>query len=68
MQLLLNDGVDVNSCDEEFGNSILILACINGQDSIAQLLLKHGADVNLCTKKGASPLYLACKNGHFNTA
>nr|XP_022295159.1 uncharacterized protein LOC111105268 isoform X2 [Crassostrea virginica] len=68
VQLLLDDGVDVNSCDEKTGNSPLILACTNGHDRIVQHLVNKGADVNLCTKTGASPLYVACQDGHDSTA
>lgn len=32
-----------------------------------QLLLKYGADIDLCPNNGASPLIIACQNGHGST-
>ncbi|XP_065924639.1 uncharacterized protein [Magallana gigas] len=37
------------------------------RDITVQLLLSNGADINLCKEGGASPLYIACKNGHDST-
>ncbi|XP_065941837.1 serine/threonine-protein phosphatase 6 regulatory ankyrin repeat subunit B-like [Magallana gigas] len=31
-----------------------------------EVLLSHGADINLCMENGASPLYIACQEGHNN--
>ena len=38
------------------------------RDKTVKLLIQKGADVNLCKKNGASPLYIACQNGHESTA
>ncbi|XP_065925741.1 ankyrin repeat domain-containing protein 50-like [Magallana gigas] len=37
------------------------------RDKTVQLLLNKGADINLCESAGASPLYIACQNGHNTT-
>nr|XP_034330634.1 uncharacterized protein LOC105344498 isoform X7 [Crassostrea gigas] len=37
------------------------------RDKTVQLLLSNGADINLCNKNGATPLYIACQNGHNST-
>nr|XP_034330481.1 uncharacterized protein LOC105323896 [Crassostrea gigas] len=37
------------------------------RDKTVQLLLSNGADINLCNKNGATPLYIACQNGHDST-
>ncbi|XP_078311118.1 uncharacterized protein LOC144617578 isoform X2 [Crassostrea virginica] len=37
------------------------------RDETVKLLIQKGADVNLCRKNGASPLFIACQNGHEST-
>ena len=66
MQILLNNGADVNLCNEK-GFSSLFAICLNGHESIVQLLLNNGTDVNLCDEKGFSPLYVVCEKGHDST-
>ncbi|XP_062579236.1 uncharacterized protein LOC134241175 [Saccostrea cucullata] len=66
LQLLLNNGADINLCKND-GASPLYIACQNGHDSTVQPLLNKGADINLCEKNGVSPLYIACQNGHDST-
>lgn len=34
------------------------------RNGTVELLLRNGADINLCKENGASPLYLACQEGH----
>ncbi|XP_062579112.1 serine/threonine-protein phosphatase 6 regulatory ankyrin repeat subunit B-like [Saccostrea cucullata] len=46
VQLLLNNGADINLCDNE-GASPLYIACFKGHDRTVQLLLNNGADINL---------------------
>ena len=53
MQLLLNNGVDVNICNEK-GYNPHSVACRKGHESIVQLLQNNGADVNVCAEKGFS--------------
>ena len=43
-QLLLNNGADVNSCDNN-GVSPLYNSCYNGHEGTAQLLLINGSNV-----------------------
>lgn len=31
------------------------------------MLLRNRADINICNEKGASPLFIACQNGHQRT-
>nr|XP_022301168.1 uncharacterized protein LOC111109381 [Crassostrea virginica] len=57
VQLLLNNGAEVNLCNEK-GCSPLYSACFKGHESIVQLLLNNGAEVNLFTENGS------CFKGH----
>ena len=63
MQILLNNGADVNLCNEN-GFSSLRIACENEHESIVNFLLNNCANVNSCDEKGFSPLYVACHDGH----
>ena len=58
VQLLLNNGAEVNLYSEE-RFSLLFSACLIGHESVVQLLLSNGAEVNLRNEKGFSPLDLA---------
>ena len=42
---MLDANVDVNSRDDN-GNTLMLVACQQGNKSIAKLLLRRGADVN----------------------
>ncbi|OQV24757.1 Ankyrin repeat domain-containing protein 17 [Hypsibius exemplaris] len=44
----------------------LTIAAEKGHAKFCQLLIDNGAQVNLRNKKGCSPLWLACQNGHFD--
>lgn len=50
---MLDQGVSVNSKDE-FGNTILSIACQNGLKRMAKLALRHGANIN--SKNVSGPL------------
>ena len=67
MQILLNNGANVNLSDEN-GFSPLYAACHDGHDTTVQLLLNNGADLNLCYNEGCNPLYVANLNGHTSIA
>ena len=66
IQILLRDNNEVNSFENN-GDSLLLLACEYGYDSIVDLLLRHGAEVNLLNKFRECPLARACENGHDKT-
>lgn len=63
VQVLLNNGADVNLCMEN-GASPLYVACQEGHDAVVDILLSKGANINLCMEDGASPLIVASRNGH----
>ena len=55
VQLLLNNGADVNLCEQR-GGSPLYIACYFGHTNTMKLLLNNGANEDLCTMKGDNPL------------
>lgn len=57
VERLLDDGAD--SSDP----SLLIRACLNGDEEIVRLLLLFGADANAADHNGYTPLYAATKTG-----
>jgi len=44
----------------EYGNSLLHLACANGCYNLAEILLENGANVNLLNQRGEGCLHFAC--------
>lgn len=58
----LQNGADANTQDEN-DRSLLLLATINGQLSLAKLLIEHGADVNLQDAIYDSPFLFAGASG-----
>ncbi|WP_264719707.1 ankyrin repeat domain-containing protein [Wolbachia endosymbiont (group B) of Eucosma cana] len=59
LQLLLNEGADINATNTEYFNTSLHIAAINGKLEIAQFLIDSGANINATNYKGFTPLYLA---------
>lgn len=55
VQLLLNNGADINLCNI-YGLTHLCIARQKGHDNNVQLLLKNIADTTLCLNDGGSPL------------
>lgn len=51
-------GVDPDSIDN-FGNSLLLIACQNNRKNIIRLCLKHGGDINRRNIQGFSGLHYA---------
>jgi len=64
VDLLLEQGADINKADEESGRTPLHRAIIGEEPEIAAGLIERGADVNLRTKAGASALMFAVAIGH----
>lgn len=56
MELLLSRGIPVNVRDE-FGSTLLITACQNGNKRVAKLVLRRGGDINARNFKGNTPLH-----------
>ena len=42
---------------DEFGNSLLCVACQNGLKRIVKVVLRRGADLNFQNKRGNTPLH-----------
>ncbi len=59
LQLLLNEGADINATSTEYLNTSLHIAAINGKLEIAQLLIDSADNINATNYKGFTPLYLA---------
>lgn len=56
IERLLNKGVPVDIRDQ-FGNTLLITACQNGNKRVAKAALRRGADINARNFKGNTPLH-----------
>lgn len=56
IESLLDKGVPVDVRDQ-FGNTILITACQNGNKRVAKCVLRRGADINARNFKGNTPLH-----------
>ncbi|XP_061193926.1 uncharacterized protein LOC133202172 [Saccostrea echinata] len=80
---LVRLGTDVNKFITEYKLTPLLLAVANDDEHFKEAgmdtnegerrnatiicLLNNGADINHCNNDGASPLYIACENGHGTT-
>lgn len=53
----------INTCDDEFNYSSLMVAIVLGHEVIAIKLLRLGADMNIPTKNGRTCLYVAVEKG-----
>ncbi len=63
MQLLLDDGVDINAIASYSKRTALSAAASQGALKSVELLLKNGADVNALNADGSSALMHACSFG-----
>ena len=63
MQLLLDDGVDINAVATYSKRTALSAACSRGAAKAVAFLLARGADVNALDADGATPLMNACSLG-----
>jgi hypothetical protein len=60
---LLSRGIPVDVRDE-VGNTILIVACQNGNKRVAKLALRNGANINVKNYKGNTPLHFCYHFGY----
>lgn len=63
-KLLLEKGAHVDPQDDDEGKTPLILAVIEGDESIVSLLLQNGASCTIKDKYGRTPLSLAEEKGY----
>ena len=63
---LLQKGVNINSRDEN-GNTILAVACQNGNKRLVKVALRYGAQINACNFKGNTALHFCCRYGYSET-
>ena len=63
MRSLLEKGADINLADD-YNQTALMCASLNGHADVVKVLLDHGANVNVRTKKGFTALSLASDQGH----
>ena len=64
VKYLVEHGAKVTREDCRGRDSVLLWACLFGNDVIADYLLQHGATEDLNTEGLRSPLYIACLLGH----
>ncbi|KAL6406253.1 Ankyrin repeat domain-containing protein 50 [Ilyonectria robusta] len=65
VKLLLQQGAEVESKDEDHGGTPLWWAARSGHEAVVKLLLDKGADVDSGKGHyGGTPLWLAAENGH----
>ena len=66
---MLNNGVNVDPIDNEFGVTPLYIAAINGNNQLCKLLLDYGADSSLTSSKyGYSPFEVLSTPGAITTS
>jgi len=63
----LKDGAPVDVEDSISGwTPLMRVACLSGNDDVADTLIAKGADINKFDKSGKTVLMAAAMNGHFN--
>ena len=62
INLLLENGADLNLSDDATGSTPLHQACIRGNLPLVKLLIERGANVNLKNKEGMTPVQVARAN------
>jgi ankyrin repeat protein len=69
IKALLNDNPALVFSKDNYGNTPLHDAALNGHKDVAELLVAHGADVNAKNNNGSTPLHLAASyKGHKDVA
>jgi len=66
IEYLLNKGMPVDVRDE-WGNTLLTIACQNGNKRVAKLVLRRGANINARNHKGNTPLHYCYHYGYGDT-
>ena len=66
VKALLAGGVDPDSRDE-FGNTVLIVACQNGLKNASKAAMRHGADLNAANDRGNTALHFCFAYGYRDT-
>jgi len=64
VKLLIENGAEINSIDEEYQSTPLGMAARWGRTNVVKLLLSHGADVNKSGATWSTPLSWAKQKGH----
>lgn len=59
IEKLLGKGLPVDVRDT-YGNTLLIIACQNGNKRVAKAVLRRGANINARNHKGNTPLHYCC--------
>lgn len=66
IERLLNRGIPVDIRDS-FGNTLLVIACQNGNKKVAKLVLRRGGNINAKNHKGNTPLHYCFHFGYGDT-
>ncbi|CAM9236310.1 unnamed protein product [Ectocarpus fasciculatus] len=66
IERLLDRGIPINVRDE-FGNTLLTIACQNGSKRVAKIVLRRGADINSRNHRGNTPLHYCYHYGYGDT-
>ncbi|KAL9613567.1 MAG: hypothetical protein Q9167_001900 [Letrouitia subvulpina] len=64
VEILLDQGSDVNACHTRSGRNALAVASHCGNVEVVRLLLQHGAEINNHDGSSMTPLHLAAVRGH----
>ena len=67
VQLALDEGMGVNSCDNH-GNTLLHVACQNGNKKLVKMLLRRHADINATNKNGNTSLHFCFMYAYYGMA
>jgi ankyrin repeat protein len=63
IERLLDRGIPINVRDE-YGNTLLTIACQNGSKRVAKIVLRRGADINARNYRGNTPLHYCYHYGY----
>lgn len=66
IEKMLNKGIPVDVKDN-YGNTLLTIACQNGNKRVAKAVLRRGANINARNLKGNTPLHYCYHYGYADT-